>query len=265
MRALERAWNRGVHFCRYSLCSYVGTESKNRCESLSTFAAACSVGTWGLSRSEGDLDGQGMRVCPGRRPTLPGEAVHSPTCRQRPIHKRPSAMHPPHSKGDERMKENRTTGADERQIERVRPDLANRPDPDWQAAAATISHGGAESRLNSRARLSTHPVRSQLTVVRSRSCASRRTPARAPRTRRLRHRLRAGYATLARSLGRTDRTWRVRNRLGAGDTTAPRLRAGSSGSAPYRRARLAAIVGGGIVGAARRSPTAAVSWRLEAA
>jgi len=42
------------------------------------------------------------------------------------------------------MKENRTTGADERQIERVRPDLANRPDPDWQAAAATISHGGAD-------------------------------------------------------------------------------------------------------------------------
>lgn len=202
---------------------------------------------------------------PGAASDLPGGAVHSPTCRQRPIHKRPSAMHPPHSKGDERVKENRTTGADERQIERVRPDLANRPDPDWQAAAATISHGGAESRLNSRARLSTHPVRSQLTVARSRSCASRRTPARAPRARRLRHRLRAGYAALSRSLGRTDRTWRKRNRLGAGDTTAPRLRAGSSGSAPYRRARLAAIVGGGIVGAARRSPTAVVSWRLEAA
>lgn len=170
-------------------------------------------------------------------------------------------MRPPHSKGDERVKENRTTGADERQIERVRPDLANRPDPDWQAVPATTSHGVAESRLRPRARLSTHSVPGQLTVDRSRSHASRR----APRSRRLRYRLRAGYAALARGLGRTDRTWRERNRLGAGDTATPRLRAGSSGSAPYRRARFAAIVGGGIAEAARRSPTAAVSWRLGAA
>jgi hypothetical protein len=197
----------------------------------------------------------------GASSDLPGGAVHSPTCRQRPIHKRPSAMHPPHSKGDERMKENRTTGADERQIERVRPDLASRPDPDWQAATATISHSVAGSRLRSRARLSTHSVRSQLTVGRSRSRAS----CRARCARRLRHRLRAGYTALARTLGCSDRTWRERNRLRAGDTTAPRLRAGSSASAPYRRARLATIVGGGIVGAARRSPTAAVSWRLGAA
>lgn len=111
------------------------------------------------------------------------------------------------------------------------PDLASRSDPDWQTALATISHGVAGSRPLPRARLSTHSVRSQLTVDRSRS--------------------------------RSDRTWRDRNRLGAGDSAASLPRAGGSAFAPYRRARPATIGGGVIVGAARRSPTAAMSDRLE--
>lgn len=168
------------------------------------------------------------------------------------------------------MKENGMTGADAESAVRsaapdLRPDLASRSDSNWQGATATISHDVAGSRLRPRARLSTHSVHGQLTVGRSRSRTVRRTSARAPRARRLRRRLRAGYAALSHSLGRTDRTWRERNRLRAGDTAAPRLRAGSSGSAPYRRARLAASVSGGVVEAARRSPTAAVSWRLGAA
>ena len=173
------------------------------------------------------------------------------------------------------MRENRMTRVQRRQIRcgvgpaQCRPDLrcdlASRSGPDWQGATATIPHGVAGSRLRPRARLSTHSVHGQLTAGRSLSRALRRTPARAPRSRRLRLRLRAGYAALSRSLGRTDRTWRERNRLRAGDTAAPRLRAGSSGSAPYRRTRLATLAGGGIAGAARRSPTAARSWRLGAA
>lgn len=143
------------------------------------------------------------------------------------------------------------------------PDLASRSDPDWQMTPATISHGVAGSRPLPRARLSTHSVRSQLTVGRSQSHLNRRTPARAPRSRRHRYRPRAGYVALARTLGCSDRTWRDRNRLGAGDSAASLLRAGGSAFATYRRARPAPIGGGGIVGAARRSPTAAISDRLE--
>lgn len=69
----------------------------------------------------------------------------------------------------------------------------------------------------------------------------------------------------SRTLGCPDRTWRDRNRLGAGDSAAPLLRAGGSASAPYRRARPAAFIGGGIVGAARRSPVAIASMHQEGA
>lgn len=69
----------------------------------------------------------------------------------------------------------------------------------------------------------------------------------------------------SRTLGCSDRTWRERNLLGAGDSAAPLLRAGGSASAPYRRARPAAFIGGGIVGVARRSPAAATSDRQEGA
>jgi hypothetical protein len=43
MRVVERAWNRGVHFRRSPLRSYMRAESKTCRESLSTFVAACSV------------------------------------------------------------------------------------------------------------------------------------------------------------------------------------------------------------------------------
>ncbi len=56
-------------------------------------------------------------------------------------------------------------------------------------------------------------------------CADDLRP-RAPRSRRLRYRLRAGSTALPRTLGCSDRTRRDRDRLRAGDTTAPRLRAG---------------------------------------
>lgn len=69
----------------------------------------------------------------------------------------------------------------------------------------------------------------------------------------------------SRTLGCFDRTWRDRNRLGAGDSAAPLLRAGGSASAPYRRARPAAFIGGGIVWVTRRSPAAAASVRQEGA
>lgn len=57
-------------------------------------------------------------------------------------------------------------------------------------------------------------------------------------------RLGAGYPALARTLGCFDRTRRDRDRLRAGDT-ATLLRAGRSGSAPYRRDYIAALDGGG--------------------
>lgn len=132
--------------------------------------------------------------------------------------------------------------------------LANRPQPDWQGGAALIPRRGAESVPLPRARVSTSFVRSQMMVGRYRSRTFSRTPARA-----LRSRLRAAFAALARTLGCPDRTGRDRDRLGAGDSAAPLLRAGGSASAPYRRARPAAYIDGGvIVGAARRSPTASV-------
>lgn len=93
-----------------------------------------------------------------------------------------------------------------------------------------------------------------------------RSRSRALRSRRLRYRLHAGFTALARTLGCSDRTWRDRNHLGAGDSAASLLRAGGSASAPYRRARPAAFIGGGItVGAARRSPTAAAAVCQEGA
>lgn len=97
-------------------------------------------------------------------------------------------------------------------------------------------------------------------VGRSRSRTFCRAPARA-----LRHRLRAGLAAPFRTLGCSDRTRRDRDRLGAGDSAASLLRAGGSASAPYRRARPAAFIGGITVGAARRSPTAAASVCQEGA
>lgn len=57
-------------------------------------------------------------------------------------------------------------------------------------------------------------------------------------------RLGAGYAALTRTLGCSDRTRRDPDRLRAGDT-APLLRAGRSGSAPYRRDYITAHDGGG--------------------
>lgn len=109
------------------------------------------------------------------------------------------------------------------------PDLASRPQPDWQGRAALIPRRGAESVPLPRARVSTHFVRGQMTMGRSRSCA-------------------------------------LRYRLGAGDSAASLLRAGRSAYAPYRRARPAAFIDGGItVGAAPRSPAAAASVRLEGA
>ncbi len=143
------------------------------------------------------------------------------------------------------------------------PDLASRSDPDWQTAVATISHGVAGSRPLPRARLSTHSVRSQLTVGRSRSRSNRRTPARALALDALAIAPALATQARARTLGCSDRTWHDRNRLGAGDSAASLLRAGGSAFAPYRRARPAIIGGGVIVGAARRSPTAAISDRLE--
>jgi hypothetical protein len=141
------------------------------------------------------------------------------------------------------------------------PCLANRPQPDWQGRAALIPRRGAESVPLPRARVSTSFVRGQMTVGRSRSRTFRRAPARA-----LRHRLRADYAALARTLGCSDRTRRDRDRLGAGDSTASLLRAGGSASAPYRRALPAAFLDGGItVGTRRRSPTAAASVCQEGA
>lgn len=128
--------------------------------------------------------------------------------------------------------------------------LANRPQPDWQGPAALIPRRGAESVPLSRARVSTPFVRGQMTMGRSRP--------RALRSRRLRYRRRAGPTALARTLGCSDHAWLDRNRLSAGDSAASLLRAGSSASAPYRRARPAAFIGGGItVGAARLAPTAA--------
>lgn len=141
------------------------------------------------------------------------------------------------------------------------PFLANRPQPDWQGPAALIPRRGAESVPLPRARVSTPFVRSQLMVDRSRSRTFCRAPARA-----LRSRLSAGFAALVRTLGCPDRTRRDRDRLGAGDSATSLLRAGGSASAPYRRARPAAFIGGGItVGAARRSPTAAASVCQEGA
>jgi hypothetical protein len=138
--------------------------------------------------------------------------------------------------------------------------LANRPQPDWQGRAALIPRRGAESMPLPRARVSTSFVRGQMTRGRSRSRIFCRAPARA-----LRHRLCAGFAALARTLGCSDRTRRDRDRLGAGDSAASLLRAGGSASAPYRRARPAAFIGGGTVGVARRSPTAAASVCQEGA
>jgi len=57
-------------------------------------------------------------------------------------------------------------------------------------------------------------------------------------------RLGAGYAALTRTLGCSDRTRRDLDRLPAGDT-ATLLRAGRSGSAPYRRDHIAVLDGGG--------------------
>lgn len=132
------------------------------------------------------------------------------------------------------------------------PDLANRPDPDWQGEAALIPRRGTESVPLPRARVSTPFVRGQMTMGRSRSLV-------------LRYRRRAGSTTLARTLGCSDHAWLDRNRLGAGDSAAPLLRAGSSALAPYRRARPAAFVGGGITAGAGRSPTAAASACQEGA
>ncbi len=144
------------------------------------------------------------------------------------------------------------------------PDLAGRPDPDWQAASRQFSHGRARSRPLPRARLSTHSARGPIAAGRSPSRVSRRTPARAAPPSAPRYRLRAGYAAALR-LGGRDHARRDRDRLGAGDTAAPLIRAGRSGSAPYRRAGLAAIGGGGDGAAARRLPTASASVRQEAA
>ena len=122
-------------------------------------------------------------------------------------------------------------------LDRGCPDLASRPDPNWQAGSAPYPHDIAGSRPRPRARVSIPFVRSQLMMGRSRS----------------------------RTLGCSDRTWHDRNRLGAGDSAAPLLRAGGSASAPHRRARPAAFIGGGGVGAARRSPAAAASMRQDGA
>lgn len=104
-------------------------------------------------------------------------------------------------------------------------------------------------------------VRSQMTVGRSRSRTFCRAPARA-----LRHRLCAGFAALVRTLRCPGRTRRDCDRLGAGDSAASLLRAGGSAFTPYRRARPAAFLVGGItVGAARLSPTAAASGCQEGA
>ena len=144
------------------------------------------------------------------------------------------------------------------------PDLASRPDPDWQGASAQFSHDAARSRPLPRARLSTHSARGPMAVGRSPSRVSRRTPARAASPSAPRYRLRAGYAALLRLDGR-DHARRDRDRLGAGDTAASLLRAAAGGSAPYRRARPAAVDGGGDGAAAVRLPTAAASARQEAA
>lgn len=145
------------------------------------------------------------------------------------------------------------------------PDLASRPDPDWQGVTTPVSLDGARSGPQLRARLSPHPARGQLALGRSPSCANRRTPARGPRARRIRLRPRAGYPALARTLGCSDHTRRDRDSLRAGNAAASLLRAGGSGSAPYRRARLAAIDGGGELAGGLRSATACASARQEAA
>jgi hypothetical protein len=117
------------------------------------------------------------------------------------------------------------------------PELASRPDLNWQAGPDPFPHGIAGIAA-SPPRPSLYPfVRGQLMVCQS----------------------------LSRTLGCSDRTWRERNRLGAGEAAAPLLRAGGSASAPYRRARPAAFIGGGIVGVARRSRAAATSGRQEGA
>jgi hypothetical protein len=144
------------------------------------------------------------------------------------------------------------------------PDLAGRPDPDWQGSTAEFSLDAARSRPLPRARLSTHSARGPMAAGRSPSRVSRRTPARAASPSAPRYRLRAGYAALLRLDGR-DHARRDRDRLSAGDTTASLPRAAAGGSAPYRRAGLAAVDGGGDGAAAQRLPSAAASARQEAA
>lgn len=144
-------------------------------------------------------------------------------------------------------------------------DLASRPDPDWQPATVRFSLYGARFRPLPRSRLSPHPARGQMALGRSPSRANRRTPARVPRARRLRLRPRAGYPALARTLGCSDHARRDRDSLRAGNAATSLLRAGGSGSTPYRRAWLAAIGGGGDVAGGLRSATASASARQEAA
>jgi hypothetical protein len=137
------------------------------------------------------------------------------------------------------------------------PNLVSCSDLNWQTALTTTSHGVAGSRPLPRARLSTHSVHSELTMVDldlvpiaarrlaplaldaiaiAPALATRRSlaPSAAPIT--------PGATAIASALA----TQRLLS------------------SAPYRPARLAAIGGGGIVGAARRSPAAAIPERLEA-
>lgn len=115
----------------------------------------------------------------------------------------------------------------------LRCDLASRSGCDWQAAAAAAPHDAAGSRPLPRSRVSSHSVNESSQVGRGSSVV---VPGR---------RLGAGYAALARTLGCSDRTRRDRDRPRAGDSAASLLRAGRSGSAPYRRDHIAALDGGG--------------------
>jgi hypothetical protein len=157
-----------------------------------------------------------------------------------------------------------TTRRPEIRRDLCRPDrsnVASRPEPNWQPDAGRFSLDGAKVRPLPRARLSPPSACGQMAVGRSPSRANHRTPARARRARRLRLHPCVGYSPLARTLGCSDHTRRDRDRLRAGDAAAHLLGAGDSASAPYRRAPLAAIYGGGNGTAAVRLPSAAASVR----
>lgn len=114
----------------------------------------------------------------------------------------------------------------------LRCDLASRSRCDWQPTAVALPHDAAGSRPLPRSRVSSHSVNESSKMDRASSSVA---PGR---------RLGAGHAGLARTLGCSDRTRRDLDRLRAGDA-ATLLRAGRSGSAPYRRDHIAALRGGG--------------------